>query len=53
MSRKDVTIGIDVGSTAVKALAADADGRVMARVRIPHELRIPAPDRLEHDAEAA
>ncbi|OBB94036.1 FGGY-family carbohydrate kinase [Mycobacterium sp. 852002-40037_SCH5390672] len=53
MSRKDVTIGIDVGSTAVKAIAADADGNVTARVRIPHELRVPAPDRLEHDAEAA
>lgn len=50
MSRTDVTIGIDIGSTAVKAVAADADGRVTARVRIPHELRVPAPDRLEHDA---
>ncbi|WP_406817028.1 FGGY-family carbohydrate kinase [Mycobacterium sp. M23085] len=53
MSRNDVTIGIDVGSTAVKAISADADGNVTARVRIPHELRVPAPDRLEHDAEAA
>jgi xylulokinase len=53
VSRTDVTIGIDIGSTAVKAVAADADGRVTARVRIPHELRVPAPDRLEHDADAA
>ncbi|WP_297597590.1 FGGY-family carbohydrate kinase [Mycobacterium sp.] len=53
MSRKDVTIGIDVGSTAVKAIAADADGNVTARVRIPHELRVPAADRLEHDADEA
>ncbi len=53
MSRADVTIGIDVGSTAVKAVAADADGRVTARVRIPHQLRVPAPDRLEHDADEA
>ncbi len=53
MSREDVTIGIDIGSTAVKALAADADGRVTARVRIPHQLRVPAPDRLEHDADEA
>jgi sugar (pentulose or hexulose) kinase len=53
VSREDVTIGIDVGSTAVKAVAADADGRVTARVRIPHELRVPAPDRLEHDAHEA
>ncbi|WP_242657492.1 FGGY family carbohydrate kinase, partial [Mycobacterium intracellulare] len=53
MSRKDVTIGIDVGSTAVKAIAADADGNVAARVRIPHALRVPAADRLEHDADEA
>ncbi|OBF91371.1 xylulose kinase [Mycobacterium sp. 852014-52450_SCH5900713] len=50
MSREVVTIGIDVGSTAVKAVAADADGRVTARARIPHQLRVPAPGRLEHDA---
>jgi sugar (pentulose or hexulose) kinase len=53
VSRDGVTIGIDIGSTAVKAVAADADGRVTARVRIPHELRVPAPDRLEHDADEA
>jgi sugar (pentulose or hexulose) kinase len=53
VSRDGVTIGIDVGSTAVKAVAADADGRVTARVRIPHALRVPAPNRLEHDAEEA
>ena len=53
MSRKAVTIGIDIGSTAVKAVAADADGRVKAQVRIPHELRVPAPDQLEHDADEA
>lgn len=53
VSRNDVTIGIDVGSTAVKAIAADPDGNVTARVRIPHELRVPEPDRLEHDAVAA
>lgn len=53
MSRNDVTIGIDVGTTAVKAVAADADGRVTARARIPHRLRVPAPGRLEHDADEA
>ncbi|BBY04382.1 FGGY-family carbohydrate kinase [Mycobacterium seoulense] len=53
MSREDVTIGIDVGSTAVKAVAADADGRVTARTRIPHQLRVPTPERLEHDADEA
>ena len=53
VSAKDVTIGIDIGTTAVKAVAADEDGRVTARVRIPHQLRVPAPDRLEHDADEA
>jgi xylulokinase len=53
VSREEVTIGIDIGSTAVKAVAADEDGRVVARARIPHELRVPAPDRLEHNADEA
>lgn len=53
MSAKGVTIGIDIGTTAVKAVAADEDGQVTARVRIPHTLKVPAPDRLEHDADEA
>ncbi|MGB9225102.1 FGGY family carbohydrate kinase, partial [Mycobacterium sp.] len=53
MSREGVTIGIDIGTTAVKAVAADGDGNVAARVRIPHQLRVPAPDLLEHDADEA
>ncbi|MCV7030063.1 xylulokinase [Mycobacterium sherrisii] len=53
MSRTGVTIGIDIGTTAVKAVAADGDGRVAARARIPHRVRVPTPDRLEHDADEA
>jgi xylulokinase len=53
VSREGVTIGIDIGTTAVKAVAADEDGNVAARVRIPHQLRVPAPDLLEHDADQA
>ncbi|MBV8863284.1 MAG: xylulose kinase, partial [Mycobacterium sp.] len=53
VSRDEVTIGIDIGTTAVKAVAADQDGRVVARARIPHDPRVPAPDQLEHDAEQA
>jgi xylulokinase len=53
VSAKEVTIGIDIGTTAVKAVAADQDGQVVARTRIPHQLRVPAPDRLEHDADEA
>jgi xylulokinase len=53
VSREDVTIGIDIGTTAVKAVAADENGQVTARVRIPHQLRVPAPDLLEHNADEA
>lgn len=53
VSAKGVTLGIDIGSTAVKAVAADEDGRVLARTRVSHELRVPEPDRFEHDADAA
>jgi xylulokinase len=53
VSAKEVTIGIDIGTTSVKAVVADEDGRVLARTRIPHQLRVPAPDRMEHDADAA
>jgi xylulokinase len=53
VSCSEVTVGIDIGSTAVKAVAADQDGRVVARARIPHQLRVPAADRLEHDADEA
>jgi xylulokinase len=53
VSAKDVTIGIDIGTTAVKAVAADEDGQVLARTRIPHQIRVPAPDRLEHNADQA
>ena len=49
----EVTVGVDIGSTSVKALAVDGDGTVLARARVPHELRTPAADRLEHDADAA
>jgi xylulokinase len=45
-----VTVGIDIGTTAVKAVAVDASGEVLARSRIPHKLLSPAPDLLEHDA---
>lgn len=54
MSREvPVTVGLDIGTSSVKAIAADDDGRVVARARIPHEVRVPAPGRFEHDAQAA
>jgi xylulokinase len=53
VTSNEITVGIDIGTTAVKAVAADDNGRVTARVRIPHQLRVPAPDLLEHDADEA
>jgi xylulokinase len=48
-----LTIGLDIGTTSVKAVAADGDGQIVARARVPHGVNIPAPDMLEHDAAAA
>jgi len=46
----DYTVGIDIGTTAVKAVAATADGAIVARVRRAHRLDAPRPGRLQHDA---
>jgi xylulokinase len=48
-----VTVGIDIGTSSVKAVAADGDGNVVARGRVPPAVRVPAPERFEHDAAAA
>src|SRR5579883_1257880 len=52
-SLAEVTIGIDIGTTSVKAVAADAEGRVLARARIPHRLIVPEAGQMEHDAAQA
>jgi xylulokinase len=48
-----VTVGIDIGTTSVKAVAADDDGTVLARARVPHEVRTPDPGSFEHDVDVA
>lgn len=48
-----VTVGVDVGTTSVKALAVDGNGMVVARARVPHKIIVPEPDVLEHDARRA
>ena len=45
----DVTVGIDIGTTSVKAVAADADGNVVTRTRIAHRVVSPDAGRFEHD----
>ena len=48
-----VTVGIDIGTTSVKAAAVDANGEIVARTRIGHRLIAPTSDRFEHDPQAA
>ena len=48
-----VTVGIDVGTASVKAVAADGDGGVLARARIPHRVVATDPGRFEHDPQQA
>lgn len=50
---REVTVGLDIGTSSVKAVAADGDGNVVARSRIPHDFRVPTPSRFEHDADVA
>lgn len=45
-----ITVGIDIGTTATKAVAADEQGKVLARSRVRHKMATPRPDQLEHDA---
>lgn len=49
----EVTVGIDIGTTSVKAVAVDADGTVLARARRPHRLLTPTPGSFEHDVDEA
>lgn len=50
---RPVTVGVDVGTTSVKALAVDEDGTVVARSRVAHSVVAPEPDILRHDAKKA
>ena len=49
----EVTVGIDIGTSSVKAIAADGDGNVVRSARIPHPFHVPTPGRFEHDADVA
>lgn len=53
MGDPEVTVGLDIGTSSVKAVAADGDGRIVARSRVPHRFYVPTPLRFEHDAAAA
>ena len=49
----EVTVGLDIGTTSVKGVAVDAEGTVLARARVPHEVRTGADGTFEHDVDAA
>ncbi|HEX4245820.1 MAG TPA: FGGY-family carbohydrate kinase [Acidimicrobiales bacterium] len=48
-----VTVGIDIGTTSVKAVAVSEDGDVLARARVPHHIIHTSADHMEHNAHAA
>jgi len=48
-----VTVGVDIGTTSVKAVAADDDGTVLARARVPHAVRTRVAGQFEHDIDHA
>ena len=45
-------LGVDIGSYSSKGLLLDEFGTVLASVQRRHEMRVPAPGRAEHDADA-
>lgn len=45
-----MTVGIDIGTTSVKAVVATGDGAIVSRIRLPHRLIVPSAKRMEHDA---
>jgi xylulokinase len=53
MKAPALAVGVDVGTTSVKALCVDENGTVIARSRVPHGLVAPEPDILRHDAKRA
>lgn len=47
-----IVIAVDIGTTGTKALAVDADGRVLNGSRAGYPLHVPKPGRAEQDPEA-
>ena len=52
-SAGQVTLGIDIGTTSVKAVAADEDGTVVARARVAHQVHSRVAGEFEHDVDEA
>lgn len=52
-SSRRYTVGIDIGSSSLKAVAADDDGRVLASARVPLRLAMSGPLEMAHDPRRA
>ena len=50
---KNCTVGVDIGTTSVKAVAVAEGGEVVARARVPHRVVTNAAESLEHEADRA
>jgi xylulokinase len=48
----ELTAGLDIGTTSVKAIVVDGDGNIVGRSRLPSHLVIGPAGRFEHDAVA-
>ena len=53
MSGTPATVGVDIGTTSVKAVAADEHGNVLARARVPHVVKEQPAGTFEHDVDQA
>src|SRR3712207_9468976 len=47
----ELRIGVDLGTGSSKGVLARPDGEVVATAQRPHELSLPRPGWVEHDAE--
>jgi L-xylulokinase len=52
LTMKELLLGIDLGGTVTKVCLFDQKGREVAAVSAPADNTVPAPDRVERDAEA-
>ncbi|HLI44579.1 MAG TPA: FGGY-family carbohydrate kinase [Acidimicrobiales bacterium] len=50
---KDLTLGIDIGTSSLKAVVARPDGTVVARRKLANRIGFPTSERMEHDARRA
>ena len=46
-------LGVDIGTSATKAVLATASGEILAQATLPHDIALPAPGLAEQDAEQA